>query len=63
MCSGGDHLGGATEEGVRERLGKGGGYGSGLGGIGWRLLGESPTKAEQLKKTKLYLPYDIAGVP
>ena len=24
MCSGGDHLGGATEEGVREGLGKGG---------------------------------------
>ena len=29
-----DHLGRATEEGVRERLGKGGGYGSGWGD-GW----------------------------
>ena len=35
---GGNQLGGAGEEGVRERLGKGGGYGSGLGD-GWRVLG------------------------
>ena len=34
---GGNQLGRAGEEGVREGLGKGGGYGSGLGGK-WRLL-------------------------
>ena len=35
---GGDMLGGAGEEGLGERVGKSGGYGSGLGD-GWRLLG------------------------
>jgi len=35
---GGNHLGGAGEEGLGEVLGERGGYGSGYGD-GWRLLG------------------------
>ena len=62
-----DHLGRATEEGVRERLGKGGGYGSGYrwavssvltAAAGWAILGLTtprPLQAMSEEQLKAFL--------
>ena len=58
-----DHLGRATEEGVRERLGKGGGYGSGYrwavssvltAAAGWAILGlTTPRPLQEMSEEQL----------